>query len=84
MEVTMTDLKPGYKTTEFWLTVAVQVLPLLVIFNVLSQPEAETLAQSIEQATQAIAALVAAIVPIWRYVESRKAVKIAEAKNDGR
>jgi len=72
----MTYPKPGYKTTEFWLTVAVQILPMLVIFNVLSQPEADTLSQSIQQAVQAIAALITALAPIWRYIESRKAVKL--------
>ena len=72
----MNELKPGYKTTEFWLTVAIQILPMLVIFNVLSQPEADTLSQSIQQAVQAIAALITALAPIWRYIESRKAVKL--------
>ena len=72
----MNELKPGYKTTEFWLTVAVQILPMLVIFNVLSQPEADTLSQSIQQAVQAVAALATALAPIWRYIESRKAVKL--------
>jgi hypothetical protein len=33
-------MKPGYKTTEFWLAVGAAVLSLLMIYGVLSQDQA--------------------------------------------
>lgn len=69
--------KPGGKTTEFWLTVIAQVLPALAIFGVLTGEEVETLNQAIVEAVKVLGVLVAALVPIWRYIESRTKVKIA-------
>lgn len=69
------DNKPGIKTTEFWLTLAAQVVPLLVIFGVISQAEAHTLAETIGQLIVAVAATGAAVAPVWKYIDSRTKVK---------
>lgn len=72
--------KPGYQTTEFWLALMAQLAPLLVIFGVLSQAEAETLAATASQFIAAGVALVAAAMPVWKYIESRTIVKTQQYK----
>ncbi len=69
-------MKPGVKTSEFWLTLLAQVLPVLAISGVLTGEEVETLNQAIIEAVKVIGALVVALVPIWRYIESRTKVKL--------
>lgn len=71
----MSEVKPGWKTTEFWLTVGFQMLPLMVIFGILSQGEVDTLAQAVTEAVKAITALVVAAAPLWKYIEGRTALK---------
>jgi hypothetical protein len=69
------SVKPGWKTTEFWLTVAFQMLPLMVIFGALSQDEVESLSVAITEAVKAITALIIAAAPLWKYIEGRTALK---------
>lgn len=68
-------MKPGYKTTEFWLTLLAQVLPVLVITGLLTGEEVETLNQAIVEVSKSIGALLVALVPLWKYIESRTRVK---------
>lgn len=70
-------MKSGVKTSEFWLTLVAQVLPVLTISGVLTAEEVETLNQAIIEAVKVIGALIVALVPIWRYIESRTKVKTA-------
>lgn len=68
-------MKPGWKTTEFWLTLLAQVLPILVITGLLTAEEIETLNQAIVEVSKAVSALLIALVPLWKYIESRTRVK---------
>jgi len=68
-------MKPGIKTTEFWLALIAQLVPVLVIAGVLSPEEADTFNSAIVQVAAAGVALASAVVPIWRYIESRTEVK---------
>ena len=62
------DVKQGYKTTEFWLTIATFVFSALVMLNVLNQDEAaDWLA--------IIAPLLMAVVPVVTYTIGRAKVK---------
>lgn len=74
-----TTPKPGWKSSEFWLALVFQILPVLVIIGIVTTEEADTLAQAITQAVAAVGALVAAMLPIIRYIDSRKEVKVATA-----
>lgn len=78
------DSKPGIKTSEFWLTLAAQVVPLLVIFGVISQAEAHTLAEAVGQLIVAVAATGAAAAPVWKYIDSRTKVKTGGVVIEGK
>jgi tryptophan synthase alpha subunit len=69
------EIKPGYKTTEFWISIANALLMALVGFGVLSQEQSESLGAAVAQAIVAGFALVAAIVPVIEYIRSRTQVK---------
>lgn len=60
--------KPGYLTTEFWLTIAGCVIAILVLLNVLNSNEAA-------QWQEVVAALVTIIVPVVAYNNGRARVK---------
>lgn len=70
-------MKPGYKTTEFWLAVIAQIVPLLVMFGVFTAGEGEQAQNAMSEAVKAVFALGASAAPIWRYIQSREQVKIA-------
>lgn len=70
-------MKSGYKTTEFWLTLIAQIVPVLVLLGVIGAEQAETLQGTLGDAVKAFFALVAAVLPIWKYIDSRTQVKMA-------
>lgn len=65
------DIKPGYKTTEFWMTIANAVFMVLVAVGVLTQEDAQEL-------ETLVAGLIAAIVPLMAYIFSRAIVKTVQ------
>ena len=68
--MTPTD-KPGWQTTEFWITLATQVVAVLVLTGVI-KPENQELALSI--GTQIVTGLLAAVLAIT-YIVARFKVK---------
>jgi len=78
------DPKPGYKTTEFWITavsnIVGAVIAILAARGLVSQEEGAlwlTLIQAV-----AVAAIPVALAFInGRYINSRAAVKTAQAEN---
>jgi len=68
-------MKPGYLTTEFWLTLLAQVLPVLALTGVLTAGEVDTLYAAVVEAAKVVAALVVALVPLWRYIDGRAKIK---------
>jgi len=62
------EAKPGYLTTEFWLTVANTVFMALVAFGVVGQEQANDL-----QAL--VVPLIGAIIPLGLYILGRAFVK---------
>ncbi len=71
-------MKPGYKTTEFWITVAGQLLAALAIFGVIKQPDQVLLDHAAASAITSIAALAASGATIFHYVASRTGLKNTE------
>ena len=65
-------IKPGYKTTEFYLTVIMQVITLLVLTGVILPDEQTT----VETAASQAIALVGSLVTIAGYIKSRSTVKV--------
>ena len=62
--------KPGYKTTEFWLTLVNTVLMALVAFGAVGPGEADEIGDL-------AAPLVGAVIPIAVYIYARAKVKAA-------
>ena len=52
------ETKPGYKTTEFWVTVVCQILGILALAGVISPEQNTVLADGV---TQIVGAVVAAL-----------------------
>jgi len=48
-------MKPGYKTTEFWVTLLIQILGILVLFGVITPEQKGTLSEAIQQGAAAVA-----------------------------
>ena len=70
-------MKPGYKTSEFYVTIFAALGSLAVAFGVLAQAEADRLSTAIGQLASAIIVLVGAVQPIVAYVKGRAEVKAA-------
>ena len=71
--------KPGWKTTEFWVTVAVQIVGLMAAAGIFTSEQASHWQRVAEMA----GGLVAMIVSNIAYAQGRAKVKSAEAQNQG-
>ncbi len=67
--------KPGVKTTEFWVTVLVQVIGVILALGVVTPDQADTLTKAVTQGSGIIAMLISA----FAYTKGRAAVKAADA-----
>ena len=65
------NLKSGWKTTEFWVSIATSLAGILTMFGIFTPEKAAALPVAIEQ----IVGGVVAIVPIVGYVLSRGKAK---------
>jgi hypothetical protein len=74
-EMELIEPKPGYQTTEFWLTVAAQAIAILVLFGL---PTAEEQAVNgwLIEAVEAAGAFLVIIATGWKYIEGRAKVKV--------
>jgi uncharacterized membrane protein YccC len=62
------EIKPGYKTTEFWMTVVTAVITLLIGYGIMSSEEGELW-------LGLVAALLPAVIAVASYSISRSIVK---------
>ena len=72
----MNDLKPGIKSSEFYATLAVMIVALLVIFGVVDPAEEQELAAALTDLLAALAALVSAAHVVARYIQGRTTLKL--------
>ncbi len=68
-------MKPGYKTTEFWLTVIAAFGGVFVAFGFVDQSDVDNVIKSIGALVGAAVALFVAVKPIIEYIKSRTAIK---------
>lgn len=66
-------VKPGYKTTEFWVSIATAITGILITLGVIGQEEANILVKGIEQ----IVGGILTVVPVAAYAISRGRAKSA-------
>ncbi len=69
------DVKPGVKTSEFWLALVPSLVGLGALFGLFSQAEADSLVAVLEKLVAAAAALAVAILPVVEYIRGRAKVK---------
>jgi hypothetical protein len=72
-------IKPGVKTTEFWLTVVNTLVGLAVTLGYLQPDEADTLVKGVVSVVGGLMIL----IPFALYIISRVTVKNAQAKSGG-
>ncbi len=68
-------MKPGWKTTEFWLTLGISMIAILVALGVVTPAERESVNGWWTNTVSTIALLVAQATTAWRYIQSRQALK---------
>lgn len=71
-------MKAGWKTSEFWLTLATQVISLLVMLGVVAGSDVESISGAVKQAITAGFTLVASALVLWRYIQGRVELKKTE------
>lgn len=70
-------VKPGWTTTEFWMTLGVQAISLFVLFGLVDKGEEAQVRNTLAEAIQNVAAMVASLGSIWKYIQGRAEVKAA-------
>ncbi len=70
-------MKPGYRTTEFWITLATQVLTLLAVTGWISGADRDNLTSAVTQAITAVFSLLTSAGVVKQYIQSRAHVKTA-------
>lgn len=68
-------MKPGYQTTEFWLALVAQAVPLAVLFGVIPHADQPAVTSGLTEAVQNVAAVIGSAVMVWKYISSRTLVK---------
>jgi hypothetical protein len=64
-------VKPGYKTTEFWVTIIIQILGILMVTGTITPEQSDVLGQSAVQ----LGGIIAAVAAAFGYSLSRGRVK---------
>lgn len=71
----MEPLKPGYKTTEFWVLLASKVLSLLALLGVIAPTDVSTLNDAAAKLFSALGVILVQGVLIWHYISQRSNLK---------
>jgi hypothetical protein len=68
-------MKPGYLTTEFWVTLVGQLIAILATVGVLSAHDASTLTEAATRITTAAFTLGSSAAVVIHYVKARTSLK---------
>lgn len=71
----MNELKPGWKTSEAWVTLAMMLIGLLVASGVISPGDRASVEAFAVQGIMAIVALCGSAIAAWQYIHSRTEAK---------
>ena len=71
------EVKPGWQTTEFWISLGTNLVSLLVALGIVAMQDGASIQGAIVSAVTAAFALISAAVIVWKYVQSRTAAKVA-------
>lgn len=70
-------MKPGWQTSEFWLTSATTIIGFGVSIGLVSVADAATLTSAVTQSVTAVATIAGAVTVILSYINSRTKQKVA-------
>jgi hypothetical protein len=76
-------MKPGFKTTEFWLSILAQVLGFAVLLGFVTANDSRTLEESLGKAVAAIFTVLSSAKVVIDYIKSRTALKKGESGPEG-
>lgn len=80
-------MKPGYQTTEFWLSIASTVVGLVAVVIGLSPADTATVSQAVSTAIVAVGSLVTSALTVYSYIRARTDLKVealyADTDGDG-
>ncbi len=71
-------IKPGYKTSEFWLTLASVLVGSSFLFGVIGSETKDSLTSALQHGVESIFLVGGQFFVLCRYIKSRKEAKIAE------
>jgi len=71
-------MTPGYKTTEFWLTLGVTATTLAGTLMGLNQAQQADMVTATQALVAGIAGSISSAAVVWRYIASRQVIKTAE------
>lgn len=73
------NIKPGWQTSEFWMTVTSSIVGMLALFGVVTKEEADSIVVLVQSLVTALIGLALAVAPIVAYIKSRAEIKRAHA-----
>ena len=71
-------MKPGYKTTEFWLTLSTLAVSGLVLFGVVSPADQAGMSDASSHLIESIVSIVTTAGVIYKYIHGRNTLKAGE------
>lgn len=75
-------VKPGYKTSEFWLTLASVLVGTSFLFGVIGSEAKDTLTSSLQHGVESVFLIGGQAWALGRYIKSRKDAKVAAASEE--
>lgn len=71
-------MKEGYKTTEFWITLASQLLSVLVLLGLVSATDSTTLNGAVAQVITSVFVVIGNLSVIITYIKARTYLKLPQ------
>jgi hypothetical protein len=71
-------MKPGFFTSEFFVTIATALGSIAVAFGVVTQAESSELVSAIGAVVSAVIIFIGAVQPVIAYIKARTELKAAE------
>ena len=75
-------MKSGWQTSEFWLTLTANVLAFAVAFGIVPLADQSTVSGAVTQIVTGVFALLAGGAALWKYIDSRRALKWGMLENE--
>ncbi len=78
----MNPQKPGWMTSEFWLSLATQVVAVLVLTGVIKPGDQQTILGATANIVTGVFAIVSSTITLLTYIQGRNALKVSVNKSN--